>query len=221
MALHTFPSGSRWQSQATFLADDNGGVDVARQAPVSGTYEGVSPMGLFWSAERLPGKLQLAAGGGVIQPIPRSSGSRSATVARAELTIERRVAAPGVTRHPLDFAGRCRYAVPPAGRRAASCGYRCSVAVVAALTSIEARSWHRTAMPLLFCLGYFWPTGLPRGLVQHPSRVFRGLQFCWMRAQSWLRDHFLAVWGESRGGELALLLRLQFSRDQCCRRLGS
>jgi hypothetical protein len=80
MALHTFPSGSRWQSQATFLADDNGGVDVARQAPVSGTYEGVSPMGLFWSAERLPGKVQLAAGGGVIQPIHVRLKATTATV---------------------------------------------------------------------------------------------------------------------------------------------
>src|SRR2546427_6284087 len=39
-----------WRSWATFIADDGGRVDVTRQAPVAGTWEGLSPMGLFWSA---------------------------------------------------------------------------------------------------------------------------------------------------------------------------
>src|SRR5438093_10000681 len=37
---------SPWRSWATFIADDSGRVDATRQAPVAGTYEGVSPMGL-------------------------------------------------------------------------------------------------------------------------------------------------------------------------------
>jgi hypothetical protein len=48
-ATETFLGGSRWQGQATFISDDNGRIDVAHQAPVSGSYDGVSPMGLFWS----------------------------------------------------------------------------------------------------------------------------------------------------------------------------
>jgi Acyl-CoA thioester hydrolase/BAAT N-terminal region len=36
-------------SSATFTADSNGVVDLRRQAPVSGTYQGVDAMGLFWS----------------------------------------------------------------------------------------------------------------------------------------------------------------------------
>ncbi len=47
-ATETFPSGSRWQARATFVADESGRIDVAHQAPVSGSYDGVSPMGLFW-----------------------------------------------------------------------------------------------------------------------------------------------------------------------------
>jgi Acyl-CoA thioester hydrolase/BAAT N-terminal region len=38
-----------WRSHATFVADSNGRVDVTRQAPIVGTYDGVAPMGLFWS----------------------------------------------------------------------------------------------------------------------------------------------------------------------------
>src|SRR5262245_14277349 len=46
-ATQTFPSGSRWQARATFMSDDDGCVYVARRAPVSGTYDGVSAMGLI------------------------------------------------------------------------------------------------------------------------------------------------------------------------------
>ncbi|MFH0898369.1 MAG: acyl-CoA thioesterase/BAAT N-terminal domain-containing protein [bacterium] len=38
-----------WLSRATFKADDKGMVNVATQAPISGSYEGIDPMGLFWS----------------------------------------------------------------------------------------------------------------------------------------------------------------------------
>jgi uncharacterized protein (TIGR02246 family) len=41
-ATQTFPRNSRWRAHATFTSDDAGDVSVARQAPVSGTYEGVA-----------------------------------------------------------------------------------------------------------------------------------------------------------------------------------
>ncbi|BAF60519.1 hypothetical protein PTH_2338 [Pelotomaculum thermopropionicum SI] len=49
-------SGIKWESRAVFQADQSGEVDPAVQAPVSGSYEGVDPAGLFWS-------LRPAAGG--------------------------------------------------------------------------------------------------------------------------------------------------------------
>ena len=38
-----------WQSEATFIADRAGVVEVSTQAPIAGSYEGAEPMGLFWS----------------------------------------------------------------------------------------------------------------------------------------------------------------------------
>ncbi|MBV9006085.1 MAG: acyl-CoA thioesterase/BAAT N-terminal domain-containing protein [Solirubrobacterales bacterium] len=38
-----------WTASATFKANDRGVVDLARDAPITGSYEGISPMGLFWS----------------------------------------------------------------------------------------------------------------------------------------------------------------------------
>jgi len=36
-------------SHAIFQADEDGNVDLISQAPLFGTYEGIDPMGLFWS----------------------------------------------------------------------------------------------------------------------------------------------------------------------------
>ena len=41
-----------WRAHATFVADSSGQVDVAEQAPVSGTYANVDAMGLIWSMTR-------------------------------------------------------------------------------------------------------------------------------------------------------------------------
>src|SRR5947207_2054934 len=104
-ATETFPSGSRWQAQAIFLTDENGRIDVAHQAPLSGSYDGVAPMGLFWSMARLPGEAL---------PIPADSMMRpfqvrlEATVAEGvggATEVERRRAAARVTRQPIRIPG--------------------------------------------------------------------------------------------------------------------
>jgi len=39
----------RWESAAEFVVDAQGSIDVSTQAPVTGSYEVVSAMGLIWS----------------------------------------------------------------------------------------------------------------------------------------------------------------------------
>ncbi len=39
----------KWESNATFIADNEGIVDLSMQAPITGTYTTLDPMGLFWS----------------------------------------------------------------------------------------------------------------------------------------------------------------------------
>ncbi len=43
------PAGGVWASYTIFQTDPQGSVDVATQAPLSGTYDLADPMGLFWS----------------------------------------------------------------------------------------------------------------------------------------------------------------------------
>ncbi len=207
-AIQTFPSGSRWRAHATFLSDNDGCVYVARQAPVSGTYDGVSAMGLIWSAERLPGEVQTPPADFIMQPWFAELEATSPDGVRAELTLERRVAGPGVMRHPIRTEGIIGTLFLPPGK-----GPHPAVIVLTGggggideyRGAVLASHGHAALN-----LGYFAMEGLPRGLVNIPLEYFENA-IRWMRAQPWLRDHFLAVWGESRGGELALLLGATFA----------
>jgi dienelactone hydrolase len=207
-ALQTFPSGSRWQARATFMSGDDGGVHVARQAPVSGTYDGVSAMGLIWSAERLPGEAKTPPDDFIMQPWFAQLEAMSPDGTRAEFTFERRVAGPGVTRHPIRSDGIVGTLFLPPGD-----GPHPAVIVLGGggggideYRGAILASHGYAALNL----GYFAMEGLPRGLVNIPLEYFENA-IRWMRAQPWLRDRFLAVWGESRGGELALLLGATFT----------
>jgi dienelactone hydrolase len=61
----------------------------------------------------------------------------------------------------------------------------------------------------VFTLAYFGMSGLPSVPANIPLEYFE-TAIGWMRQQSWLGDRLLAVWGSSRGGELALLLGATF-----------
>src|SRR5438874_1817649 len=41
--------GQQWASQAEYVADESGAIDVSRRAPVAGSYKELSPVGLVWS----------------------------------------------------------------------------------------------------------------------------------------------------------------------------
>jgi len=206
-AIQTFPSKSRWQARATFMSDDDGCVYVARQAPVSGAYDGVSAMGLIWSAERLPGDAKAPPADFIMLPWFVQFEATSPDGTRAEFTFERRVAGPGVTRHPIRTEGivGTLFLPPGAGPHPAVIVLNGGDGGIDEYRGAILASHGYAALNL----GYFAMEGLPRGLVNIPLEYFENA-VRWMRAQPWLRDHFLAVWGESRGGELALLLGATF-----------
>lgn len=65
----TARDGGDWAAQATFLADDDGVVDLASAAPVSGDYRTADAMGLFWSQRREPGTTGSAEPSDVRRPL--------------------------------------------------------------------------------------------------------------------------------------------------------
>lgn len=42
-------TGRIWQSSANYLVDSNGTIDLSKQAPLTGSYHKIDPMGLIWS----------------------------------------------------------------------------------------------------------------------------------------------------------------------------
>jgi dienelactone hydrolase len=206
-ALIEFADGSKWQSRATFSADARGQVDLTREAPTSGTYDGVAAMEFIWSSERQPGEGRPISPGSVMRPWLVHLDATGPGGTRAQATIDRTVAGPGVTRHIVRDAGIVGTLFLPAGD-----GPHPAVIVVSG--GGGGIPEHRACILAshgyaALALGYFAVEGLPRGLVNIPLEYFENA-IRWMRAQPWLGKGFLAVWGPSRGGELALLLGATF-----------
>jgi dienelactone hydrolase len=206
-ATQTYAEATRWQSRATFISDNDGQVDVTRQAPVSGTYEGVAPMGLFWSMDRLPSEARPAPPGAIMLPVPIRLEAEGTDGRRAEITILRRVAGPGVTRHVIRTDGLVGTLFLPPGA-----GPHPAVLVVSGggggIDEFRGAILASHGYAAL-ALGHFAVESRPRGLVNIPLEYFE-TAIGWMRAQPWFDDRLLAVWGASRGGELALLLGATF-----------
>ena len=202
-ANQRFPSGSCWQAAAVFVSDDKGGVDLTRDAPRSGSYAGVQPMGLIWSAERV------AVPGGPPPPgaqtLPREVqlDARWADSGHAEAVLQRQIVGPGVTRREVAEDGVVGTLFLPPGQ-----GPHPTVVALngggGGLNEYWAAMLASHGYASL-ALGVFNVPGRPRALIELPLDDLESA-IRWLRGQAWLRDHLLAVWGPSRGGELALLL---------------
>ena len=197
----------RWQSCATFTSDDDGRVEIARQAPVSGTYDGLDAMGLFWSMALVPGETRPTPPGAIMLPVPIRLEAEGADGRRAVTTIKRHIAGPGVTRHVIRTGGIVGTLFLPPGP-----GPHPAVMVVSGggggIDEFRGAILASHGYAAL-ALGHFAVEGRPRGLVNIPLEYFE-TAIGWMRAQKWFDNRLLAVWGASRGGELALLLGATF-----------
>ncbi|MDO5604220.1 MAG: acyl-CoA thioesterase/bile acid-CoA:amino acid N-acyltransferase family protein [Paracoccus sp. (in: a-proteobacteria)] len=208
ISAHTPRSGGAlWDSQARYMADAEGVVDLTRDAPVGGDYAEVAAMGLIWSQRPKD------TGAGDIFPDdvmgPLITVLRVTTTAgvRAEARLIQRFAGPGVTRRDIRVDGLTGTLFTPPGpgphpvvvvlngsggginepRAAlyASYGYQC------------------------FALGYFKAPGLSPFITETPLEYLEtGLR--WAHRALDPRGGFVALSGQSRGGELALLLGATF-----------
>ena len=194
----------RWRSAATFVAGADGGVDVGTTPPVEGSYSGVSPMGLIWSMERVAGPESNAPTTSVRLPVTVAFRAEAENGERAEASVIRAMVGPGITVKLLDQDGlRGVWFLPPGD------GPHSAVIV---LGGSEGGLPVRSAALLLashgyatLALAYFGLPGLPRGLVNIPLEYF-GRAIAHARAAVAPRNDFVALYGTSRGGELALLV---------------
>jgi len=189
-----------WSARATFKAA-SGLVDLARDAPVSGSYRGVSPMGLFWSEHRVgPGS---ASPGVTSTTIAVSAASRRLVSGH----VTQLLSGPGVTEHvergaTAGFYGEY-FAPPGSGRRPAVVVWGGSERGLSEGPSMAALLASH-GIPAL-ALAYFDEPGLPCSLSNIPLEYFaRAIR--WLGSQPEVDRGRVWAMSGSRGSEAALLV---------------
>jgi dienelactone hydrolase len=192
--------GSGYRSRAIFRADGSGKVDTRRQPSLDGSYTGVDPFGLAWSAEPIgrsaaPTPPPLPVG----CQVRVESGDLAATA-----EFERRWLAPGATVTEVRESGIQGIFARPAGRGpfpgvVAFGGSGGGLGPAATWAPVLASRGFAT-----LAIAYFGAPELSDALVRIEIEVVE-------RAAQWLLDRqdivagAVAAMGQSRGSELALL----------------
>jgi dienelactone hydrolase len=193
----------RWSSHAEFKADTRGQVDLVRNAPVSGTYDGVDPMGLFWSMRTAEPHTLLVPTGPLSWTLTAdASAGRSATA-----TVERLLIPDGVSVRDVQEHGVVGRMFVPSG-----------AGPFPAVITLSGSAGGLPQLPAALLAGHGFATvalayfnfGPLRGeLVDIPLEYFESA-LDWLARQPSVRGDAIAVMGVSKGGELALLLGATF-----------
>ncbi|MGN8084466.1 CMD domain protein [Ralstonia sp. 22086] len=206
-------NGVLWHSRAAFVADAQGTVDLTRDAPVSGDYTGVSAMGIIWSQRPEDGTAREVFPLAATEPLTTTL-TATANGESVHASFVQRLAAPGVTRHDVrapdneeGLVGTLYLPDPyahPGPRPAVLILNGSGGGINEPRAALYASHGYAA-----FALAYFKAPGLSDYISNTPLEYFE-------RALAWLRKRvaplhdFVAVSGQSRGGELALLLGATF-----------
>ncbi|MDY7578963.1 acyl-CoA thioesterase/bile acid-CoA:amino acid N-acyltransferase family protein [Herbaspirillum sp. RTI4] len=218
LASETLRGGHVWRSRACFVADAAGCVDLSQAAAVDGDYTGVSAMGLIWSQRPLREGSRDLFHADVAEPLLTSLSANAVTntvvdtvvvtgSGKAQTRMVQRLCAGGVTRREVREQGLVGTLFLPQGRGPFP-------AVMVLNGSGGGINEPRAALYAshgyaAFALGYFKAPGLSDYISNTPLEYFRtGLD--WLREKVKPLGGFVALSGQSRGGELVLLLGATF-----------
>lgn len=206
--------GAIWQAAARFVADGDGTVDLGRDAPVGGSYDRVSAMGLLWSQMPDAG----ADPRGIFAAAPADALHTTIQLQRADgsvlaAALEQRLAADGVTRRDIREGGLVGtlFMPAPSGRGNAPAAILVLNGSGGGINEPRAALYASHGYAAL-ALGYFKAPGLSDFISNTPLELFENA-LRWMHENLQPRHGFVAVSGQSRGGELALLLGSMFNRQ--------
>jgi len=204
------------RSHGVFLTDRAGTVDLTRDGPVAGTYAGVEPMGLFWSAS-VAGANQASAPPPMralanrLTPIPfvLTAEVNGATIATD--TLWRRPIAVGVKVTEVRDAGftATLYEPPGSQRRPA----------IVILTGSQGGRGAAVNYPggfasrgyVVLALAYFADEGVPLRVSNVPLEYFeRAIE--WLRARPSVDSTRVGLLGGSKGAEAGLLVAATYPR---------
>lgn len=191
-----------WTSCATFVANGQGSVNLAADAPITGSYSGVDPMGLFWSATTQQSRRGVFLKRGN-EPLCMELTAEIDGVAIASTIVQRHIIAPGVERVPLRERGLVGvfFRPPTTTQRPAVLVFGGAEGDLHEGRAALLASWGYPAL----ALAYFGMEQLPGELANIPLEYFE-TALTWLGEQKGVDRERLALLGTSRGGEAALLL---------------
>ena len=195
-----------WTSEAVYEADSSGTVDLERQAPLSGSYEGADIFGLLWSmkpAKADPKKPIAYRGDGTngwMVDLTATTSEGTAVQTRFRCVYQK----PGeaLVRVPLEQDGLRGFLYYPAKGESFP-----GVIIVSGSEGGLFEGWARALASNGFAaltLAWFNYQGLPDELVEIPVEYFDRAA-AWMQAQPKVKPGGLGLVGGSKGGEAALL----------------
>lgn len=204
-ASRRFKENEIWSSSAAFKADEKGYVDVSAQAPISGSYTGIDPMGLFWSMS--PAEKNIEA------PTHPDEVLISVSVQDKLLTQKmtyRLLATPDIHQQEINEEGIVGTFFYPEKMQAGPTIITLngsSGGITAPVSQLLASHGYA-----VLALGYFGMPGLPATLEKIPLEYFqRAIQ--WLKKQPQVDPKRIALWGISYGGQLTLLLGATFPEE--------
>ena len=192
-----------WECRATYVADAHGRVDLSTSSPIAGDYETVSAMGLIWAQRPVVhGKRDLFPDD-IKLPLVTELTATAASGLRATASLTQRLAAAGVKREAVRAEGLVGTLFTPA-----SPGPHPAVMILngsgGGINEPRAALYASHGYAAL-ALGYFKAPGLSDYISNTPLEYFeKGL--AWIRRHVRPANDFVALSGQSRGGELVLLL---------------
>ena len=193
-----------FRAMATFKSDNHGNVDLSKQQPLTGTYQAIDPMGLFWSMRLIDEADETFSGSeNPLSPITIDLTARvnETIVATAKLT--KLLVSPHVTWHAVDENGLAGTLFLPSSNDPAP-GLLC-IGGSDGRVPLQQAAMFASHGYVAFALACFGIGSLPNELVAVPLEYFED-------ATKWLQNHNavaknpIGAVGYSRGGELALLL---------------
>ncbi|MFB6609681.1 acyl-CoA thioesterase/BAAT N-terminal domain-containing protein [Agromyces sp. NPDC056379] len=197
------------RSEAVFIADESGEVDLDDHAPVDGDWSTAASMAPFWALAPESGELAFLAAYADQFDVELTLTGADGTVL-AGTTVERGIAPGAVAVEEVTDGGLVGAYASPAPSATAETGPRAAVLVFSGsdggiqFARLLARQLAAAGYPAL-AVSYFGSPGQPAELDEVPLETFvSGAE--WLAARDGVDPDRITAFGASRGGEAALWL---------------
>ncbi|MEY2301666.1 hypothetical protein CN268_13230 [Bacillus anthracis] len=193
------------ESNATFIATNDGNVNLTEQAPISGSYTGIDGMGLFWSLDIIKINKHYDSAPNYKNPLSPQNLTLSLEINGStidEISILRLWKSKHIVRYPIRENGLVATFFYNENKKA-NPGIIVLGGSEGGLNEYLAALLASHGFSVL-ALAYFGIENLPQQLVEIPLEYIK-TAIEWMKKREEVTKNWLGIHGTSRGSELALL----------------